>query len=111
MKKLELAKRYLDIVFKTGVMEDLRSLLAEDLNFDGPFYKYKSANNYIDSLKKDPPKGFKYEIIKAYEDDSSVCLIYNFSKPGIKTVMSHSFEFEKGKIKKVLLVFDSTVFN
>ncbi|MEQ9216723.1 MAG: nuclear transport factor 2 family protein [Cyclobacteriaceae bacterium] len=85
MTPLELAKKYMQCVFKTGNLEELREILSDDLQFSGPFFNFDSADAYINSLREDPPKDFKYEIIKSYSDDSSVCLVYQFSKPGITT--------------------------
>ena len=111
MKALELALKYMECVFQTNEFENLRDILAEDLKFKGPFFSFNSANDYINSLQKDPPLGFNYKIIKTYEDNSSACLIYKFSKPGVTTTMMQVFKTDEERIKDILLVFDTAVFN
>ncbi len=110
MTPLELAEKYMQCVFKTGNLEELRSVLTDDLQFRGPFFNFDSANAYIKSLRDDPPKDFEYKIIKRYSDDSSACLIYQFSKPNITTPMAQTFEVVNGKIKSILLIFDTRPF-
>ena len=84
--------------------------MADDFSFSGPFYQFDSAEGYIESLQSDPPNGFQYEIIRSFEDESSACLIYRFSKPGVSTPMAQWFEMKDGKIRKILLIFDSGAF-
>ncbi len=85
--------------------------MTDNFNFNGPFYQFDSAEAYITSLQADPPKGFKYEIIRSFENESSACLIYQFTKPGVCTPMVQLFEVKERKISKVLLVFDTQTFS
>lgn len=107
---LELAEKYMNCVFRTGDLEELRNLLSDDLQFRGPFFSFDSANDYVNSLRKDPPENFEYEVIKSYSDEFSACLVYRFSKPGVSTVMTQTFETTHGKISSILLVFDTGAF-
>lgn len=110
LKPIELALKYLDTVFSGQDPEALNPLFDRDLLFEGPFYRFNSAHEYIDALKKDPPVGFEYDLINAYESGETVCLIYQFSKPGISVPMAQTFDFEGGKISKIRLIFDSAPF-
>lgn len=110
MEPLKLAQKYMDIVFRTGNFDQLRQILADDLKFRGPLYNFDTAGNYINSMKTDPPKDFEYKMIKTYEDNSSACLVYEFAKPGVSTIMTQTFEVEHDKIKSILLVFDTANF-
>ena len=110
MEPLKLAQMYLDIVFKTGDFDQLQQILADDLKFSGPLYSFHTAGNYINSMKTDPPKDFEYKMIKTYQDNSSACLVYEFAKPGVSTIMTQTFEIEHNKIKSILLVFDTAAF-
>ncbi len=110
MKPLELAFKYLEIFFSGENLDELKNLLAEDLSFTGPLFKFSSAEVYVKSLKEDPPKGMKYEIIKTFADDDSVCVIYNMSKGKFVTPMAQYFEMENSKIKKIILIFESKEF-
>jgi len=111
MKPLDVALKYMEIFFGGKNMEDLRSLLTDDCKFEGPFYQFETAADYVRSLREDPPQDFKYEILQRFENESSVCLVYQFSKPGISTPMVQVFEFRENKICKILLIFDSGVFS
>ncbi len=110
MKPLELASKYLEIFFSGKNLDDLKNLFADNLTFNGPFYKFSSADDYINSLKKDPPKGMKHEIIKSFEDKNSACVIYKFKKGNVSTPMAQLFETENGKLSKMVLIFNSKDF-
>ena len=110
MKPLDLALKYMEIFYSNDNIEALGEILSEDLVFEGPFYKFTSAEDYMDSLRKAPPKGMKYEIIKTYENDSGACLVYQFSKKNISLPMAQIFEVEKEKILKIILIFDTSPF-
>ncbi len=88
----------------------MSTLFADDLVFEGPFYKSSTAIEYIDRLREDPPTDVHYVMEKIYEDENSVCLIYLFSKPGVQTRMAQTFEMADGKICKIKLVFDTNAF-
>lgn len=108
MTPLEIARRYMDIVFSGRDFERLRPLLADDFSFDGPLYKYGSADQYIRALTADPPRGFAYETIRAYEDEGSACLVYVFTKPGVEAKMAQLWEVEGGRVTRTLLLFDAS---
>jgi len=106
-----LATRYMEIFYGEEPIENLTEILSENLSFKGPLYEFSSSEEYIESLKSEPPVGLKYEMIEAYEKENSACLVYQFSKPGISTIMSQLFEITNGKISKIILVFDTGAFS
>ena len=110
MSPLDLALKYMEAIFSGRNIEELAQLLSENFNFSGPLYKFDSAEEYIKSLKADPPEGFKYKLIKSFQNESSACLIYEFSKPGICVPMAQLFEIKNSKICNVLLIFDTEQF-
>ena len=110
MTPLDLATKYMDCVFKSIDFVQLRYILEDDLRFKGPFFEFNSADDYVNSLRVDPPVGFDYQIIRTYADKTSACLVYKFSKPGVTTIMVQIFETENEKIKSILLVFDRAAF-
>ncbi len=110
MEPLELVEKYMEIIFSEGSLEDLIPLLAADLKFKGPLFEFDSANDYVESLKSNPPVGFHHNPIKTFVNDSSVCIIYKFSKFEISTPMAQFFEIKKGLISSILLIFDRTDF-
>lgn len=109
-KPLELAESYMKSFFGQAPQEMMNMIFADDLVFEGPFQKTFSAKQYMDALKEDPPKDVHYILEKAYEDENSACLIYIFSKPGVRTRMAQTFEIADGKICRINLVFDTAEF-
>ena len=110
MDPLKLALKYMEIFYSGKDLERLKDILADDISFTGPLYTFNSVEDYINSLIKDPPLGMKYKIIKSFEDDNGACLIYNFHKENISTVMAQLFEVKNEKICKINLIFDSKAF-
>jgi len=111
MTPLDLALTYMNIFYDDGDIEALADILADDLIFEGPLFTFDSAGAYLASLREGPPEGMHYELIKTFADESSACLIYRFSKPGISTPMAQLFEVTSGKINKITLIFDSGPFD
>jgi len=110
MRPLELAYQYMDIVFENGKISDLQDIFTNNLKFNGPLFQFNNAVDYITSLENDPPEDFEYEIIQSFENESSACLIYKFSKPGISTIITQIFEIADDKISEIILVFDTKAF-
>ena len=106
----ELAQRYMETFFGQKPLESMEKLLAENLIFEGPFQRTNSAKAYIESLKSSPPENVSFETEEIFENENSVCLVYQFLKPGVKTRMVQTFEINDGKISKIKLVFDSKAF-
>lgn len=110
MSPLQLANRYMNILFDEGELDDLLELFADEFQFSGPFYEFSSGRTYVDALKAGPPRDFSYETIGAWEDDTSACIMYQFQKPGISVTMSQFFEIDNDRICRILLVFDTAPF-
>ena len=110
MKSLDLALKYMNIFYSNTDIMALRPLLADNLVFEGPLFQFDSARAYLDSLKGDDRAGLAYKIIQSFESESSACLIYQFSKPGISVPMAQLFEIEDDKISKIVLIFDTGPF-
>ena len=100
----------MDSFFGISSIEDMKSILSDDLSFEGPFHKFNSASDYYESLLENPPKDVKYILEESFENENSVCLVYLFLKSGIKTRMVQTFEISNGKISKIRLVFDTNAF-
>ncbi len=109
-KPIELAQKFMESFFGQSPLESMEAILSEDLIFEGPFQSSKSAKKYLESLRENPPIDVNFEIEEVYENENSVCLIYQFSKPGVKTRMVQVFEVYDEKICKIKLVFDTRVF-
>lgn len=111
MKSLELARKYMEIFFSGGDIEELSQILAKDLVFEGPFYRFNSAKDYLESLRKDPPEGMEYDLLKSFENKSGACLIYRFFKQDISIPMAQIFETKDDRISKIVLIFDARAFS
>jgi len=110
MKPLDIVQKYLDSFYGEAPLEEMKSLLADDLSFKGPFYEFDSAEAYFDALVANSPRDARYRILDMYQKDNSVCLIYQFSKPGVETTMVQIFEIKGDKIARIRLIFDPAVF-
>lgn len=67
MGPLEVARRYMDILFTGEGMEALEEILAEDFSITGPIYKIESKAEYIEALLANPPSGIGYDVIGTFE--------------------------------------------
>lgn len=88
----------------------MESILAEDMKFVGPFFRGESAQEYLAGLRKNPPAGMAFEVLHAYEDASSACVVYRFEKEEVSTPMAQIFEVQASKISAITLIFDSKEF-
>ncbi|WP_281559826.1 hypothetical protein [Thalassomonas sp. RHCl1] len=107
MNTIELAKKYLDVFFKTQEFDSLYEIFDEELDFKGPFLQSYSAKAYIESLKAAPWESCEYEIREEYENSNSACITYLFRKGRKCTLMSQQFWGTNGKINKVRLIFNA----
>lgn len=110
-KPAELAQIYMESFFGQTPLENMEGILAENLIFEGPFHRSTSAKDYLDAIKENPPINVNYEMEEVFENENSVCFIYQFLKPGVKTRMAQTFEVYDGKIHKIKLIFDARAFS
>lgn len=87
-------------------VDGLEPLLAEDLQFSGPFYHFGSRFAYIQSLRDDPPEKCRYRILSLAESGDDVCVFYDYEKRGQSIVVAQLCRFKGEKIGEILLVFD-----
>ena len=100
----------MDALFVPGQLDRLQHLLAPNCKFEGPLYQFSNAQAYIDALKSDPPADWKYELLNTFEHEHSACLVYRFQKPGVSTLMTHTFEASDNRLVHIRLIFDSAAF-
>lgn len=110
MTALDLAKEYLEIFYNSHDVGELKNILDENLHFEGPFLICNSANEYINALKRNPPKGMSYKIINELHNASSASVIYQFYKGDIQTKFAQHFQINENKISKIITIFDSAQF-
>ena len=92
--------------FCAGDIDGLEPLQASDLNFTGAFHTYTSAWAYLDSLGSDPPEKCECNILSVTESANSVALFYEYQKPDCVMRLAQLFDFQRHKIKKIILIFD-----
>lgn len=87
-------------------IDALEPLLAEDLQFSGPFHHFGSRYAYIQSLRDDPPEKCGYRIISLAESGDDVCVFYDYEKRDKPIMVAQLCRFKGKKIGEILLVFD-----
>lgn len=106
MYNKDLAKKYLE-AFCAGDLPHLESLLADDLRFRGPFHNFRSASEYMDSLRCDPPEECGFKIYSITENENTVAVFYEYQKPDRVVQIAQLFEFKEQRIKDILIIFDT----
>ncbi len=96
--------------FCAGDINGLVPLLAEDLQFTGPFHHLSSSDAYLDSLKNDPPEKCGYRVLNVMESGDSVSIYYDYEKSDGAITIAQLFTFKNQKIREILLVFDGRGF-
>ncbi len=109
MENREVAMEFLRC-FCAGDINGLVPLLAEDLQFTGPFHHCSSSDAYLDSLKNDPPEQCGYRVFSVMEGGDSVSIYYDYEKSDGAITIAQLFTFKKQKISEILLVFDGRGF-
>lgn len=110
IKKRELALKYLKH-FCAGDIDGLAPLLAPDLVFSGPLYTYDSSEEYLNSLRNDPPEKCGYKILDVADNPNSVAVFYEYHKPDRKLLIAQLFKIKDRKINSILLIFDGRGFD
>ncbi len=80
-----------------------RSLVTEDLAFDGVLGSRIGAEDYFKDMVK---MKFKYKVIKAFAEGDDVCVLYDVVMGGISVFTCGYYRLEHGKIKSLKVVFD-----
>jgi ketosteroid isomerase-like protein len=106
LTNLDLAKRYLDLFFNSE-FQGLRELFVDDLVFTGPLLQTSNADDYISAIKAEPSE-MGYELMRRYEDEDSVCCLYDVVKPALRFPIVQVFKFRNGKISHIQTIFDAS---
>ncbi|WP_299871793.1 hypothetical protein [uncultured Cocleimonas sp.] len=111
MNPTELAKIYMKSFFGEKPLEDLSSILSEDLKFAGPFYTFNTGEEYIESLRESmPADAISYEILQEVEKGNSCCLVYQSKRHGVcgvDEIMAQLFEVSNNQIIRIRLILDA----
>ena len=110
MTALELARHYLKSFIGEYSIDEIQSVLSNDLIFEGPFLRCSSASDYIKSLINDPIKDAKIMIIDEFEHENGACIIYELVKPEVSIPVAQWFKTSNGQIVEIRVFFDSGKF-
>lgn len=110
MTNPEIAKEYLRC-FCEGDIVGLEPLLAPDLHFIETFHAFHSREEYIESLRNNPPEKCECKVLSVTENENFVAIFYKYPKPVRVIFIAQLFKFKNHKIQKVLLVFDGSGFD
>ncbi len=92
--------------FCAGDLEGLVPLLAEDLQFRGPFHIFESREGYLSCLRDDPPASNQFQILSITECEDHVAAFFEYQKPDGSVTIAQLFKCVDEKITEILLVFD-----
>ncbi len=92
--------------FCGGDIDGLKPLLAEDLQFSGPYHHFGSRYAYIQSLKEDRPVKCGYRVLSLAESGDDVCVFYDYEKGDRSITVAQLCKFKGREIGEILLVFD-----
>jgi ketosteroid isomerase-like protein len=96
--------------FCAGDVDGLALLLAEDLQFAGPFHQFNSRADYLDVLRQDPPETGGYRVLSVTESGDSVSIFYDHETSDRAITIAQWFRFRGEKISEMRLVFDTRGF-
>ena len=106
MNRKDTALEFVDR-FCAGDVEALEPLLAEELQLSGPFHRFHSRSEYLQSLRDDPPRKCGYRILSIVEGGDDVCVFYDYEKDEGRMTVAQLCRFNGDQIGEILLVFDS----
>ena len=110
MNKQEMALTFIERFCK-GDIDGIEPLLAPDMKFRGPFYAFNSAQEYLASLRNDPPVRSGFEILSITESVDSLAVFYDYIKPVGVIRIAQLFRFKNRCISEMMLVFDGRRFD
>lgn len=93
--------------FCGGDIDGLETLLAEDLQFSGPYHHFGSRYAYIQSLKDAPPEKCGYRVLSLAANGDDVCVFYDYEKGDQSITVAQLCKFKDRRIGEILLVFDA----
>lgn len=97
--------------FCGGDVDGMAPLLASDLSFTGTLHSYRSAAEYLDDLRRDPPEPSVCRIASLTENSDSAAAFYEYGKADRTMWIAQLFTLEFRRIKRMLVVFDGRGFD
>ncbi len=106
MRNRKLALAFINC-FCAGDIDGLASMLHPDFQFIGPLFTADSAEDYLTTLRADPPERSLCDIHSVTENDSSVAVFYRYEKLSGDLEIAQLFQFTERLISGIRLIFDS----
>ena len=88
-------------------VQGLAPLLAEKLEFHGPFLQCDSRDEYLSHLSVDQLAQCEFKIHDIIEEGREVCVLYEYLKRDSSILIAQFFTIENGLISRLRLVFDT----
>jgi hypothetical protein len=96
--------------FCAADVDGVEELLSPTLEFSGPFHQFDNRQDYIDSLRQDPPQPARYELLSVTDNETEVAIFYNYLKEQMPLLFAQLFHFNpRRQIGRIVLVFDGRI--
>jgi hypothetical protein len=82
---------------------EARKYVNDDMTFDGVMGSRNGADAYFSDMEK---MRFKYDIKKAFVDDTDVCILSDIEMSGKTIFVCSWYKLEDGRISSLKVVFD-----
>jgi hypothetical protein len=104
------AEEFLDC-WTTKDFERARTLLKDDLHFEGPIDTFDDADSYLNALRGLTQMMTGLEKLKVFVDGDDACIIYDLKTAPVPTARTAEwYRVSDGKISWVTVVFDARPF-
>src|SRR5262245_4406522 len=104
------AEEFLD-AWTTRDFEHARTLLKDDLHFEGPIDTFDDADSYLNSLRGLTQIVTGVEKLKVFVDGDDTCIFYDLKTAPVPTARTAEwYRVIGGKISTVAVVFDARPF-
>ena len=109
MNPRTLVERYHD-AWKQHDFDTARSLLRDDLSFQGPIDTFDRADDYIDALKRLQPMVEAVETERVFADGDDVVVLFELITPRARAPVAEWYRVLGDKIAAVKVYFDARPF-
>ena len=108
MLPVDIVLKFLKIFFSGNNYDEIHSIIGDEFLYESPVFSTRSAEEYIDRLKKSPRIDSSYTILKIFTDKNFINIIYEYRKELSTSPVSQLFEIKDEKISTILLIYDKS---
>ena len=108
MSPEEIVTSYL-LALSSQDFDSARRYLQDDMTFEAPIAKYRSADEYFEGnaqLRQKFHVTVTYDIKKVFVDGDEACALFEFSAGKAAIFAAGWFKINNGKISSIRVVFD-----